>query len=186
VTDKSGHTLERRSMPKMADIPVPGCQAFWTDTCNKLKLEYQQLIGQFPDTDTQLKQLFKVICDIEEMARYTPALVGESEQWSSIVSMVEENRQNFCKVLNGKNLFSALYGMYTVALQELKAMLKASTPEHQSKTPKSAAIQEDGFKEVQRPKRHSTNENALTSKKATCTALQGGRHPEFLLPAPSI
>jgi hypothetical protein len=65
----------------MADIPMPGYQAFWTDTCNKLKSEYQQLIGQFPNADAQLKQLLKVIRDIEEMARYTPASVGESKQW---------------------------------------------------------------------------------------------------------
>jgi hypothetical protein len=71
--------------------------------------------------------------------------------------MAEENRQNFCKVLNGKNLFSALYGMYTVTLHELKAMLKASTPAGQSKTPKSAATREDGFKEVRRRKRQSKN-----------------------------
>jgi hypothetical protein len=123
----------------MADIPVPRYQAFWTDTRNKS--EYQQLIGQFPDADAQLKQLLKVFRDIEEMARCTPASVGESEQWSSIVSTAEENRQNFCKVVNGKNLFSALYGMYTVALYELKAVLKASTPEGHSKTSKSAATQ---------------------------------------------
>jgi hypothetical protein len=84
-------------------------------------------MGQFPGTDTQLKQLLKVIRDIEEMARYTPASVGESEQWSSVVSTAEERGQNFCKVLNGKSLFSALYGTYTVALHELKAVLKAST-----------------------------------------------------------
>jgi hypothetical protein len=66
--------------------------------------------------DTQLEQLFKVIRDMEEMARYTPASVAESEQWSTIVNTSEDNTQNFCKVLNGKNLFSALYGMYTVAL----------------------------------------------------------------------
>jgi hypothetical protein len=105
------------------------------------------------------------------MARYIPALVGESEQWSSIITMAEENRQNFCKVLNGKNLFSALYGMYTVALHELKAVLKASTPAGQSKTPKSTATQEDGFKEVRRHKWHSTNETAPTSKKAACTTV---------------
>jgi hypothetical protein len=130
----------------MADNPVPGYQTFWTDTCNKLKSEYQQLIEQFPDADAQLKQLFKVIRDIEEMARDTPAPVDESEQWSSIVSTGEENRQNFCRVLNGKNLFNALYGTYTVALYELKAVLKASTPEGQSKSPTSAATKEDGFK----------------------------------------
>jgi hypothetical protein len=64
----------------MADIPVPGYQTFWTNTCNKIKSDYQQLIGQFPDADAQLKQLFKVIRNIEEMARYIPASVGESEQ----------------------------------------------------------------------------------------------------------
>jgi hypothetical protein len=130
VTDKSGCTLERRVTAKMADIPVLGYQAFWMDTCKKLKLEYQQLIGQFPDA--QLKQLFKVICDIEEMARYTPALVGESEQWSSTVSTAEEIRQNFCKALTGKTLFGALYCLYTVTLCELKAVLKANTPAGQS------------------------------------------------------
>jgi hypothetical protein len=64
----------------MADIPVPGYQAFWTGTCSKIKTEYQQQIGQFPDADAQLHQVLKVIRDIEEMARYTPASVGESEQ----------------------------------------------------------------------------------------------------------
>jgi hypothetical protein len=105
------------------------------------------------------------------MARYTPASVGESEQCSSIVSTAEENRQNFCQVLNGKNLFSALYVTYTVALDELKAVLKKSTPAGQSKTPRSAATQEDGFKEVRRSKRHNTNETAPTSKKTACTAV---------------
>jgi hypothetical protein len=137
-----------------------------TNTCNKLKSEYQQLIGQYPDADAQLKQLFKVIRNIEEMARYNPDSLSESEQWSSIVSTAEENRQNFCKALNGKNLFSALYGTYTVALHELKDVLKASTSAGQSKTPKSASTQEDNFKEARRCKRHSTNETAPTSKKA--------------------
>jgi hypothetical protein len=86
----------------MADTPVSGYQALWTDTCNKLKMEYQQLIGQFPDADAQLKQLVKVISDIEEMARYTLASMGESEQWSTVVSTVEENRQNLCKVSMGR------------------------------------------------------------------------------------
>jgi hypothetical protein len=171
LTDKSGSTLERRITPKMADIPVPGYQAFWTDTCNKLKSEYQQLRRQFPDADAQLKQLLKVIRDIEEKTRFTPASMGESEQWSTTVSTGEENWQNFRKGLNGKNLSSALYGTYTDALHELKAVLKASTPAGQFKTPKSAATQEDGFKEVRRRKRHSTNEAAPTSKKAACTAV---------------
>jgi hypothetical protein len=92
----------------MPDIPVPGYQTLWMDTCKKLKSEHQQLIEQFSDADAQLKQLLKVIRDIEEMARYTPVSVGENDQWSSIVRTAEENRQNFCKTLTGKTLFSAL------------------------------------------------------------------------------
>jgi hypothetical protein len=140
-------------------------------------------------TDAQLKQLLKVIRDIEEIARYTPASAGESEQWSSIVSTAEENRQKFCKVLNGKNLLSALYGTYTVALHEFKALLKASTPAGQSKTPKSAATQEVGFKEVRRS--NGTAQMIPPNFKESSVyrrghAPQGGRHPEFLRPAPSI
>jgi hypothetical protein len=122
-------------------VTVPGYQAFWMDTWDKLTSEYQQLIGQFPVTDARLKQLFKVTCVIEKIARYTPASVGESEQWSSNVSTAVENRQDYCKVLTERTLFSVLYGMCTVALHELKAVLKASTPASQSKTPTSAATQ---------------------------------------------
>jgi hypothetical protein len=61
--------------------------------------------------------------------------------------------------------------MYTVALHDLKAVLKENTPAGQSKTLKSTATQEDGFKEIRRCKRHSTNETVPTSKKAVSTAV---------------
>jgi hypothetical protein len=168
----------------MADIPVQGYQSFWTNTRLALKSEYHSLIGQFPDADAQLKKLFNVLGDTEDVAAYTPASVGNSEQWSAIVNSAE-NRQNLCEALSGKTLFSALYGTYTVALHELKAVLKANTLASQSKTPKSAATQEDGFKEVRRRKRHSTDETAPTSKRAVPTAAsdtvdplpEGGRRP---------
>jgi hypothetical protein len=148
---------------------MPGYQAYWEDQRETLKSEYRQLLGQFPDADAKLKQLFKVLCDIEDVAGYTPAPVGESEQWSAIVNAVEENTQNFCKALTGKTLFSALYGTYTVALQELKTLLKAHAPAGQSKT-----TEEDGFKEVRRRKRHSSNESTPTLKySATSRTLLG-------------
>jgi hypothetical protein len=118
----------------MAEIPVPGYQEFCTAKRTTLKSEYRRLIKQFSDADAQVKQLFRVPCNIEDVARYTPASVGKSEQWSSIVNMVEENRQNFCKAMNGETLFSALCGTYTVVLQELKAVLKAKNSAGQSDT----------------------------------------------------
>jgi hypothetical protein len=108
----------------MADIPVPGCQAFCIDKRKALETEYKRLLNQSPDADALLKQLFKVLCDIEDVAGYTPASVGDSDQWSSIVNTAQENTQNFSKALGGKTLYSALYGTNTVALQELKALLK--------------------------------------------------------------
>jgi hypothetical protein len=52
----------------MADIPVPGYQAFWIEKRKALKAEYKRLLSQSPDADEQLKQLFKVLCDIEDVA----------------------------------------------------------------------------------------------------------------------
>jgi hypothetical protein len=88
----------------MADIPVPGYQAFWTEKRTALKVQSKRLLIQSPDADTQLKQLFKVLCDIEDVAGYTPASVGDSAQRSYIVNSAEENRWNFCKALDGKTL----------------------------------------------------------------------------------
>jgi hypothetical protein len=48
-----------------------------------------------------------LVSDIEDIAGYTPVSVGDREQWSSIFSAAESNRQNFCKALTGKTLFSA-------------------------------------------------------------------------------
>jgi hypothetical protein len=53
--------------------------------------------------------------------------VGESPQWTTIVNSAEENRANFCEILDRKPLFSTLYGMYTVTLKKLQAVLKVNT-----------------------------------------------------------
>jgi hypothetical protein len=44
----------------------------------------------------------------------------------------EENRANCCKGLDGKPHFSSLYGMYTVTLNELKAIPMVSAQAGQS------------------------------------------------------
>jgi hypothetical protein len=117
--------------------------------------------------ETQHKQLLKILCDTEDVAGYTPASVGQSDEWTSIVHTAEENEASFCKALTRKPLFTDLYGTYTVTLGELKAVLTMSTAARQTKVPKSTgqqSTQEDGFKEVRRCKRHSTDETAQTLK----------------------
>jgi hypothetical protein len=42
-------------------------------------------------------------------------------EWTSIVNSAEENRVTFFKALDGKPLFSALYNICAVKMNELKA-----------------------------------------------------------------
>jgi hypothetical protein len=142
----------------MAGIPVPAYQQFWTEKRSALKTEYNDIVSTDPDAGAPIHQLFRVLCDIEDVASFTPSSVGESEEWAAIVSSAEDNRESFCKALRGKPLFSALYGTYTVTLNELKNVLKASSQTGQRK-------QADDFKEVRSRKRHSTGEEARTPKK---------------------
>jgi hypothetical protein len=128
-------------------------QQFWIDKRSSLKTESSKLIDIHPDAAARMKQLFKVLCQIEDLATYTPSSVGECDEWA------EGNRESYC----GKPLFNALYGTCTVTLNELENVLKARNQAGQIK-------QADGFKEVGSRKRHSTEETALTPKKTTVTS----------------
>jgi hypothetical protein len=100
--------------------------------------------------------------------------VGESSEWASIENRAEENKINFCKALNGKPLSSALYGMYTGTLNEMKAVLKRSAQEGQSgavnKTSVESTTQGDNSQGVKRRKKHVCNDTSQTTKKSTKTA----------------
>jgi hypothetical protein len=67
----------------MAEAPVPGYQAFWSERRASLKIEYQVLIKQYPDADPQYRLLYEAICNIEDLAGCTPAAVGESAEWTA-------------------------------------------------------------------------------------------------------
>jgi hypothetical protein len=109
--------------------------------------------------------VYRALCAIEDVAGYTPAVVGESAKWTT-VSAAEENRANYCKALSGKTLLNALYGTYTVTLNDFKSILKASKS---AGKPTEKPAQNEGFQEVRRRKRHSTTETAPTPKKAVPT-----------------
>jgi hypothetical protein len=143
------------------------------------------LTKRYPDSDAQYKQLFIVLCNIESLASCTPSAVGNSPEWQAVVSSAEENRANYCKALSGKTLLSAIYGTYTVALQDLKSVLKGSSSKAGDST---QPTNEDGFQEVRRRKRHSSNEAPKTSKKPVVTAsaaLATTTTPPLLRPAAS-
>jgi hypothetical protein len=105
-----------------------------------------------------MQHLFKVLCDLEALAGCTPKSGGESEEWATAIRAAEDNLACYSVALQGKALYSALYGAYTVTLNELKRVLQSSS---QAGQPNHA----DGFQEVRSRKRLSTAEAARTPKK---------------------
>jgi hypothetical protein len=89
-----------------------------------------------------------------------------AKEWADVVRTAEESRENYSLALQGKTIYRALYGTYTVTLNELKSLLKASNQAVQSN-------QGDGFKEVRSRKRHSTAEAARSPKEAVIPTSAG-------------
>jgi hypothetical protein len=83
----------------MAEDPVPGHQAFWAMKRASLQSEYPAFIEKYPYADTQYRKLLKVLCTIEDVAGCTPTAVGESAEWTAVVSTTEENWVSYCKAL---------------------------------------------------------------------------------------
>jgi hypothetical protein len=78
-----------------------------------------------------MQHLFKVLCDLEALAGCAPRPVGESEEWAAVIRAAEGNLESYSVALQGKTLYSALYGNYTVTLNELKSVLKSSSQARQ-------------------------------------------------------
>jgi hypothetical protein len=104
----------------MTDVPVPECQKACVGKRTSFNAEYEVLITKHPDAAAQLKQLFKILCDIKDVADYTPASAGEGADWTSIVKKAEKNRASYYNALTGNAVYSALHCTYTVTLNELK------------------------------------------------------------------
>jgi hypothetical protein len=47
-----------------------------------LKPEYKVVIGMYHDAAPSMQQLLKVLGDVEDLASYTPASVGENKEWA--------------------------------------------------------------------------------------------------------
>jgi hypothetical protein len=150
----------------IAVVPVPPYQQFWADKQANLKKEFETNTKTHPDAVPCIQQLFKMLCDLEDLARITPVSVGKSEEWAAVIGAAEDNRESYSVALQGKTLYSALYGTYTVTFNELKSHLKPST---QSRQPS----QGDGFQEVRSRKRHSNAKAPVLRRKQLCQLQQG-------------
>jgi hypothetical protein len=57
----------------MADVPVPGFQKYWAQKLALLKSECHAILNKYLEEAAVLQQLYKVLNDIEFLARCTLA-----------------------------------------------------------------------------------------------------------------
>jgi hypothetical protein len=103
----------------MANVPTTEFQKIWSILINSLKLEYEDTIQQHLDADAIMERVRGVPSAIARIAS-----VSGSPKWALIVQNVGCTRRNLHQVLKGKQLYSALCGVYTEVLHGLTAVLK--------------------------------------------------------------
>jgi 5-carboxymethyl-2-hydroxymuconate isomerase len=111
----------------MANVPTPEFQKFWSNQTDSLRMEYGDTIQQHPDTDAVIERVHGVLIATARLAECTPASVREGPKWTTIVQNMAETRRYLHLLLKGKQLYSALYGVYTEVLHNLMAVLKENT-----------------------------------------------------------
>jgi hypothetical protein len=79
----------------MSDITEPRIRKYWRQKLSSLKSQCHDITNKYPEAASVVQQVYKVLSDIEILAKYTPAKVGESSEWTSLVSRAEEKRANF-------------------------------------------------------------------------------------------
>jgi hypothetical protein len=107
-------------------------ERYWLQEVKGLQAAYKGIVAQYPDADDVLQQVYRVLGDLVSLAGCTPTNVGESEQWVHTVNAAIADKVSLAKIMKGKSLYSALYGTYTVALSELKAILHGECEKEQS------------------------------------------------------
>jgi hypothetical protein len=108
----------------MTNAPSPEFLNLWSNLIESLRLEYENSKQQHPDADALMERVCVVFTAIARLARCTPASVGESPKWTLIVQNVAETTRNLHQLLKGKQLYSALYGVYIEVLHDLTAVLR--------------------------------------------------------------
>jgi hypothetical protein len=99
---------------------------YWKRELESLRTESKDLINESPEARDVIERVLNTLDDIVSLASCTPTTVGQSQEWAGIVSTAQEDKEKLCTILQGKGLFSALYGVYSLTLANLKTVLQNS------------------------------------------------------------
>jgi hypothetical protein len=114
----------------MADVLEPGFR----------KCQCHAITNKYPET-ASIVQVHKVFSNIVNLVECTPAKLGKISEWTTVVNSAEEDRSSFCKVLDGKLLFSVLYSMDRAIPNEMKAVLKMSAQAERSEAVNKTSLE---------------------------------------------
>jgi hypothetical protein len=95
----------------MMDVPGLEFWKYWRQQLASLKSEFYAITNKHPEAASIVQQVRRVLSDTEILAACTPAEVGTSSEWTSIVNSVEK-RSTFIKVYMG-SCFLAPFTAYT-------------------------------------------------------------------------
>jgi hypothetical protein len=110
----------------MANVPTPDYQNLWSNQIIFLRLEYGGTI-QRPDANAFMERGHGVLIATARLAGCTPVSIDESPKWTSIVQNMANTMTNLQRVLRGKQLNSALHGVYV----EVTRLLSPQREGHQ-------------------------------------------------------
>jgi hypothetical protein len=109
----------------VANVPTPEFQKLWSNQIEYLRLGYENTL-QHHDADDVMEHVRGVLTGIARLTGCTSASVVESSKWTLISQNMADTRRNLHQRLEGKQLYSALYGVYTEMLHDLTAVIKES------------------------------------------------------------
>jgi hypothetical protein len=145
----------------------------WLQEVKSLQASYRGIVAQYPDADDVLQQVYRVLGDLVSLAGCTPKSVGESDVWVRTVDAAKRDKLSLSKILKGKSFYSAVYGTYSVTLNELKAILQGSAKKSTSQQAEGipaansppVEAKDEGFREQRRRKRRSSSEDETTRQR---------------------
>jgi hypothetical protein len=110
----------------MAQLPLFPHEEHWHIELEFQRVESKALLKKHPEVREAIKRVHVMLIDIASLVECTPKKIAESKEWATLFHRVEADRVSLCRMLEGKTLFSNLYGVYSITVSELKVVLQQS------------------------------------------------------------
>lgn len=158
----------------MANLPAPGYQTCLKNKLYPWKSVYQALVQRYPEADAQIKQLIKVLGDIEEVARHIRTSVRENAELGCHCKCCGRKRSVLLQWSPWKGTFwcGVRHSSSNVTRVKGRAQGKETSKPNQLTKNNTATNNAggwfDGFQKVRRRKRYALKKPPEFERKPQC------------------